>query len=258
MNSVSNTRRPAVLLLGGTSEAGAIASHLATHPDLKLISSLAGRVAHPKLPTGQTRIGGFGGVEGLITYLQQEKIQIVIDATHPFAANISRNAAAACQRLGIPLISYVRPPWTPQQGDHWQDVPDLEAAAALTRSYHRIFLAIGRQELAPFATCIHPWFLIRTIDQPDVPLPPNAKLILARGPFHLADELRLLKAHAIDCIISKNSGGPATYDKLEAARILGLPVIMVDRPTPPTNNVHTIEAVLSQISTELGRLITKY
>jgi precorrin-6A/cobalt-precorrin-6A reductase len=219
-----------LLILGGTGEAVALARHLAGRPDLAIVSSLAGRVAAPSLPPGTVRIGGFGGVDGLAAYLTAEQIGAVVDATHPFAARMSAHAAEACRRSGVPLLAFVRPAWVPGAGDRWQPVADMAAAAALCRG--RVFLTVGRQELAGFADS-EAWFLIRSIDPPDGPLPAAHELLLARGPFGLADEIDLLRAHRIDMVVSKNSGGPATYAKLEAARALGLPVVMVERPARP-------------------------
>ena len=229
-----------LLILGGTGEASALARHLADRPGFEIVSSLAGRVAAPVLPPGAVRIGGFGGVEGLAAYLTQERIDAVVDATHPFAARMSANAAEACRRAGVPLLAFVRPAWAAEPGDRWHPVADMAAAAARCRG--RVFLTVGRQELAPFAgsdAC----FLIRSIDAPDGPLPAAHELLLKRGPFSLADEIDLLRDYRIDLIVSKNSGGPATYAKIEAARVLGLPVVLVARPARPiTDQVHSLDA----------------
>ena len=233
------TRR--LLILGGTGEATMLARHLADRPDLDVISSLAGRVASPALPIGAVRVGGFGGVDGLGTYLAERQIDAVIDATHPFAARMSQNAAEACRQARVPLLGFVRPAWTPEPGDRWLPAADMDAAAALCRG--RVFLTVGRQELAPFAAC-DAWFLVRTIDPPGDPLPPRHALLFARGPFALAAEIDLLKANAIDLIVSKNSGGPATYAKVAAARALGLPVAMVERPSrPATDEARSLDEV---------------
>jgi len=193
-------------------------------------------------------------VVGLTAYLAEEQINAVIDATHPFAAKISRNVEAACAHLQLPLIVFARPPWVPQQGDHWHDVPDIESAAAFVGSRNgRVFLAIGRQELAAFSRCRDAWFLIRAIDPPHEPLPPHAKIILERGPFDLPHELQLLRDHAIDYIVSKNSGGPATYAKIEAARTAGIPVVMIHRPLK--HSVPTVERIEDVLSA-LNRLIS--
>lgn len=238
-----------VLLLGGTAEASEIARRLADDDGLRVLSSLAGRVNQPRMPVGPVRVGGFGGVDGLIAFLNGEGIDAVIDATHPFASRISANAEAACKQLGVPLIALNRAPWTKHEADRWHTVPDIErAAASIAEIAGRVFLAIGRQQLDAFAACNNAWFLIRAIDPPDVSLPANTKLLLERGPFHLEDELRLLRDHAIDCVVSKNSGGPATYAKIEAARVLRIPVVMVDRPRKHTvATVDTIDSVLASL-----------
>jgi precorrin-6A/cobalt-precorrin-6A reductase len=238
-----------ILILGGTGEASEIARRLADRSDLSVISSLAGRVNQPNIPDGPVRIGGFGGVDGLVSFLQNEKIGAVIDATHPFAVRISANAESACSQLGLPLIAFSRIPWAQQETDRWHVIPDIQSAAAyVVQTPSRVFLAIGRQQLDAFASCSKAWFLIRAIDPPDTSLPANTKLLLERGPFRLEDELRLLRDHAIDYIVSKNSGGHATYAKIEAARLLGVPVVMVERPqkhTVPT--VGTIDGVLAEL-----------
>ena len=222
---------PRVLILGGTSEASALAAQLASRDDLTVISSFAGRVSHPKLPAGISRVGGFGGVAGLVPYLVDEDIKVVIDATHPFAAKISGNAESACRTLSIPLIALERPPWEPQKEDLWRSVPDVQAAASMVNQKgNRVFLSIGRQELGAFSDCEDAWFLVRAIDEPNEKLPANAKLVLNRGPFHLNDELQMLRDESINLIVSKNSGGTATYSKIQAARALQIPVVMIDRP----------------------------
>ncbi|GGF06073.1 precorrin-6A reductase [Aliidongia dinghuensis] len=232
-----------LLILGGTGEAAMLARHLTGRADLDIVSSLAGRVAAPSLPTGAVRVGGFGGVDGLAAYLKAERIDAVVDATHPFAARMSWNAAEACRRVRVPLLTFVRPAWQPQANDRWLPVADIAAAASLCRG--RVFLTVGRQELAPFAA-VDAWFLIRTIDPPDGPLPTRHALLLARGPFALADEIDLMRVHAIDLVVSKNSGGPATYAKIAAARALGLPVVMVERPArPATDEAGSLEAVVA-------------
>ncbi len=177
------------------------------------------------------RIGGFGGADGLGAYLRDERIDAVVDATHPFAATISRNAVRACARSCVPLLALERPRWTPVAGDRWERVADVTDASTRARDLGaRIFLTIGRQGLAPFAAIDDRWFLIRAIDPPDAPLPKYHVLMLARGPFALADELTILRAHAIDVLVTKDSGGDATDAKLVGARALGIPVVVIDRP----------------------------
>jgi precorrin-6A/cobalt-precorrin-6A reductase len=234
MQSVATSTRthaPRVLILGGTTEASVIAEHLAARSDLTVISSLAGRLSQPRLPVGIVRVGGFGGATGLISYLADEKIAVVIDATHPYAAKISGNAELACNTLGLPLIALERPPWEPDEHDCWYTVSDIQAAASMVNHQrNRVFLSIGRQELGAFSNCGDAWFLVRAIEEPNENLPANSKLILNRGPFHLNDELQMLRSECISLIVSKNSGGTATYPKLEAARALRIPVVMIDRP----------------------------
>jgi precorrin-6A/cobalt-precorrin-6A reductase len=242
MQSVATPTRthvPRVLILGGTTEASELATHLAARSDVTVISSLAGRVSQPRLPVGIVRVGGFGGVTGLISYLVSEDIRVVIDATHPFASKISGNAELACNTLGLPLIALDRPAWEPIEPDCWHRVPDTHAAASIVNhKRNRVFLSIGRQELGAFSNCEDAWFLVRAIDAPSETLPANSKLILKRGPFHLNDELQMLRSESISLIVSKNSGGTATYSKIEAARALRIPVVMIDRPRK--HNVPTL------------------
>jgi precorrin-6A/cobalt-precorrin-6A reductase len=224
-----------ILILGGTSEASELAAVLLPKIELTVISSLAGRVSQPSLPMGIVRIGGFGGIDGLIAYLAQENIAAVIDATHPYASKISRNAELACANLNLPLIAYKRPQWKPEEGDCWIPVPDVEAAASLVNQRgSRVFLSIGRQELGAFSDCKDAWFLVRAIDAPGERLPAHSKLLLERGPFHFEAEMQMLRSEGINRIVSKNSGGAATYSKIVAARTLGIPVVMLERPRKHT------------------------
>jgi precorrin-6A/cobalt-precorrin-6A reductase len=232
---VSGEHPQRVLILGGTSEAIALATQAAQHPDLEIITALAGRTQHPQVP-GQVRLGGFGGAAGLADYLYSQKICALVDATHPFAAQMSWNAAAAAAITKIPHLILTRSPWQPVKGDRWIEVEDHEAAAAmLPELANRVFLTIGRQELAAYEPLKALWFLMRMIDAPapDAPIPPG-QVVLARGPFTLDNERSLLLTYGIEAIVSKNSGGTATYPKLEAARELGLPVLMIQRPPMPT------------------------
>ncbi len=245
----TRSTRPRVLLLGGTSEGFELAARLSERHDLTVISSLAGRVIEPKLPPGLIRVGGFGGIDAMTSYLVSEGIRVVIDATHPYAAKISQNAEAACSRAGLPLVALVRPPWEQVDGDCWHGVSDFQSAADFVNTKaSRVFLSIGRQELRTFSLCSDAWFLIRAIETPDC-LPPHHTLILRRGPFEIEDELQLLRVHSIDSIVSKNSGGSATYTKIEAARALHIPVVMVERPFKHTiEAVHTIEDVIAKLN----------
>ena len=223
-----------VLVLGGTSEASALARALAAAPGVAVTTSFAGRTTAPTAPAGATRVGGFGGPEGLAAYLRAERVDVLVDATHPFAAHMRWHAAAAAAEVGVPRLRVERPPWAPVAGDRWTGVADLETAAEAVRTagYARVFLSTGRTELAPFARC-DAWFLVRSVEAPDdLPLA-RAEVVLARGPFELDDELALLRAHGIDAVVTKNSGADATGAKLAAARTLGLPVVMVERPPSP-------------------------
>ena len=246
---------PRILLLGGTGEAAELAAQLASRNDLEFISSFAGRVSCPKYPIGAVRVGGFGGIEGLISYLIMESISVVVDATHPFSVGISRNSEVACARLGLPLIALVRPAWQKQKNDLWHEVITYaDAAEFVNRKKGRVFLSIGRQEVGSFAACNDAWFLIRAIEAPTGQLPQHHEILLQRGPFDLKEESQLLRDYSIDHIVSKNSGGSGTYTKIEAARLLGIPVVMVQRPTK-----HTASAVetVDQVVTELTALLTR-
>jgi len=203
-------------------------------PGLAVVSSLAGRVRSPVLPPGEVRVGGFGGVAGLRAYLRAERIAAVVDATHPFAATMSASAAAATTELGIPLLVLRRPGWTPGDGDRWHWVPTLAAAAeALPGLGRRVFLTTGRGGLAAFAGLGEHWFLVRSVDPPEPPMPPRLRTLLARGPFTLDAERELLREHRIDVLVTKDSGGAMTEAKLRAAGELGIPVVIQSRPPVP-------------------------
>ncbi|GIM94201.1 cobalt-precorrin-6A reductase [Paractinoplanes toevensis] len=224
-----------ILVLGGTSEARALAGALTDHT---VISSLAGRTTTPLLPAGEVRIGGFGGVDGLAIFLRERRIDAVVDATHPFAARISANAAEAAGLAGVPLLRFQRPGWVAEPGDVWHRVQNLgEAAALLPRLGHRVFLTTGRQGIGAFAAVRECWFLARSVEPPAAPKPEHLEVILDRGPFTLDGERRLLDQHRIDVLVSKDSGGPAA--KLLAARERGIPVVLVDRPPAPGGEVAT-------------------
>lgn len=197
--------------------------------------SLAGRTRDPALPACAVRTGGFGGAAGLADWLRVHDAGALVDATHPFARVISANARAAAERTGIPLVALDRPRWEPIAGDRWTPVPDVAAAvAALGPEPRRVFLAIGRQEVAAFRAAPQHRYLVRSIEPvPPDELPPQAETLLARGPFGEAEEAALLQARRIELLVAKNSGGDATYGKLAAARSLGLPVVMLDRPPRP-------------------------
>jgi len=225
---------PRVLILGGTTEARGLAARLVGGMGIDVVSSLAGRVASPCMPPGQVRVGGFGGPTGLASWIESHGIQALIDATHPFAATISRNAAAATAASHVPLLALRRPAWVAGEGDRWHEAASLEdAALMLPELGRRHFLTIGRQRVSSFADVSEAWFLVRCIDPPEEPAPPRMELLLDRGPFSLAAEIALMRSHRVDTVVTKNSGGEATAAKLTAARVLGLPVVMVQRPAPP-------------------------
>ena len=244
-----------VLILGGTGEAAALAARLAADPRLAVTTSLAGRTKAPATLPGAVRCGGFGGAEGLASHLEAERVDLLIDATHPFAAQISEHAAEACVATGTPRLQLVRPAWQPREGDDWRHAASLESAAALLDGLgQRIFLTIGRQELAPFAGLRQHWFMVRMIDPPETPPPLDRfELLLARGPFDEAEEVALLQRHGIEALVAKNSGGAATYAKIAAARTLALPVVMVARPpAPPGEQVADVEAALAWIEARIA------
>ncbi|MGW4713879.1 cobalt-precorrin-6A reductase [Nocardia sp. NPDC004260] len=223
-----------VLILGGTREARELAHIASGERGFEIVSSLAGRVRAPLLPEGEVRVGGFGGAEGLRAWLAANDVAAMVDATHPFAAAISANAAVAARVSGVPLVHLRRPRWVEQAGDRWMRVPDLSAAATAVGTFgERVFLTIGRQGVDAFAGLDRPWFLIRAIDPPEGALPPRHQLLLARGPFAVQDEARLLAEYRIDALVTKDSGGEQTEAKLTAARAAGIPVVVVDRPPLP-------------------------
>jgi len=239
-----------ILILGGTGEARALAAALADVPGVEAVSSLAGRVRDPRLPVGDVRIGGFGGADGLAEWLRAHPVDAIVDATHPFAAQITSNAADAAHRRGIPLVVLRRPEWSPRPGEHWHGASDLADAAELLPDLGtRVFLTIGRQGVDAFADLQALWFLIRAIDPPDVAMPPHSTLLLARGPFAVADETALMREHRIDVLVTKNSGGGQTDAKLDAARALGVPVLMIRRPPlPPATATATVDDVAGAIA----------
>jgi precorrin-6A/cobalt-precorrin-6A reductase len=233
-----------VLILGGIGDAVELAAKAAQIPGLDVITSMAGRTQTPGV--GASRVGGFGGAAGLADYLRDRQIDLLIDATHPFAAQISWHGATAATEVGIPHLMLVRPAWPKTTGDRWLEVATHPAAAALLPGLaQRVFLTIGRQELAVYAHLPEIWFLMRMIDPPQPPIP-NGQLLLERGPFRLDHERELLIKHQIGAIVSKNSGGEATYAKIVAARELAIPVVMVQRPAmPEIAQVATVDEALS-------------
>ncbi len=246
-----------VLILGGTAPARALAK-LCVAEGLATTSSLAGRVSHPKLPEGDVRIGGFGGVEGLSGWLRQHRIHAVVDATHPFAEQISRNAVAACAEVGLPIASLVRPSWHDLEGsERWHWVADHAAAASKAAEIaQRPFLTVGRQRLKAFESLADRFCLVRVVEPPSGPLPESWELLLSRGPYEFEDELELLAGHAIDCLVTKDSGGEMTVAKIHAADQLGVPIVIVERAQPETsgpqfdNPEDALEWLKSQSPTE--------
>lgn len=239
-----------ILILGGTTDARHLASALAAMPGLDVTMSLAGRTTKPQAQPVATRIGGFGGADGLAQYLRDEKIDLLVDATHPFAARIAANAVAAAAQSGTALIKLTRPQWQREQGDQWIEARDIaEAVSLLPDAPTTVFLAIGRQEVAPFMRQPQHHYIVRSIDPVAVhDLPAGAKTILARGPFNAADEEQLFIRHSIDIVVAKNSGGAATYGKIAAAQKLRLPVIMVARPViSAPEPVFCVEKAVQQI-----------
>ncbi|MGW5497393.1 cobalt-precorrin-6A reductase [Streptomyces olivaceoviridis] len=223
-----------VLVLGGTTEARRLAADLAARPGVRVTTSLAGRVARPGALPGEVRTGGFGGPEGLADWLRAHRVDALVDATHPFAESITDHAARATRATGVPAVVLRRPGWRPGPGDRWYDVPSLAAAAeALPGLGRRVFLTTGRLGLVAFAHLADLSFLVRSVDPPEPPLPPDTAVVLARGPFTVTGETELLRAHRIDVLVTKDSGGEATAAKLTAARGLGLPVVVVRRPALP-------------------------
>ncbi len=236
-----------VLMLGGTTEASALARALVGDVRFDVTVSLAGRTRAPVLPVLPSRIGGFGGIAGLVDYLRRERIEAVLDATHPFAAQMTRHAVVAAEITGIPLLRVDRPAWVVGPGDHWIEVGDMPAAArALGDVPRRVLLTIGQTELAPF--CLASWhrYVIRSVDAPQPELvPAQAEVLTARGPFDVAFETALLLGYSIEMLVTKNSGGSATVAKLTAARALGLPVVMIRRP--PSQKIAAVRDVAAAL-----------
>ncbi|NEB93354.1 cobalt-precorrin-6A reductase [Streptomyces bauhiniae] len=221
-----------VLILGGTTEARRLATALAARPGLRVTTSLAGRVSRPGAVDGEVRVGGFGGAAGLAGWLRAHRVTALVDATHPFADRITANAAEAARTTGVPHAVLRRPGW--DLDADWHPVASLEEAARLvTRLGRRVFLSTGRLGLAAFADLTATQFVVRSVEPPEPPLPPHCELVLARGPFTLADELDLFRAYRVDVLVTKDSGGAATAPKLAAARSLSLPVVVVRRPELP-------------------------
>ncbi len=234
-----------VLLLGGTTEASAMALRL-SQVGIDTVFSYAGRTLAPARQPLPTRIGGFGGVAGLVAYLRAQAISHVIDATHPFAAGMSRNAVVACAQFGAALIRLERAPWVAQAGDDWTMVDRVEdMPAALPDTPARVFLAIGKQQIGLFSVKPQHHYVLRLVDAPDAPLPlAQTTVVLARGPFTTTSDTALMRDHRITHVLAKNAGGTAAQAKLEAARALRLPVIMAARPALQGRALDTVDAVM--------------
>jgi precorrin-6A/cobalt-precorrin-6A reductase len=245
-----------VLILGGTGEARALAGALHDRPGVEVVSSLAGRVSNPALPVGEVRIGGFGGVAGLVEYLRSAHIDAVVDATHPFAATISAHAADAAVTAGCPLLALRRAGWTEQHGDVWTRVPDIEAAATVVALLPPgcVFVTTGRRDLAAFAADDRHDYLVRTVDPPTGQLPGRMTLLLDRGPYTVEGEVGLMRQHDVIALVTKDSGGAMTYAKLVAARDRGIPVVMVERPPLPPDvaAVATVEDAIAWLDSAAG------
>lgn len=238
-----------VLILGGTAEARALAAEL-HELAVPYLSSLAGRVQQPRLPVGEVRIGGFGGATALRAWITDHDCRAVIDATHPFAQQISRNAAEATTPIPVPLIAFRRPEWVPTADDRWTVVDDITAAAsAVSDVGRRIMVTTGRQDVTAFAGDDSAFYVIRVVDPPTGDLPRHHRIIRSRGPYDLASELTLLRDNDIDTLVTKNSGGEHTRAKLVAARELGVRVVMVARPPSPSgvDIVDTLDEVISRL-----------
>jgi precorrin-6A/cobalt-precorrin-6A reductase len=226
---------PRILILGGTTEARLLGERLAERGGLDVTLSLAGRTAAPVPHAVPIRIGGFGGAAGLADYIASERVGALIDATHPYANIISENAAAAAHQTGVAFMALRRPPWTAVPGDRWTEVDGTGAAVtAIGETPRSVLVALGRNELAPFAGAPQHRYLVRSVDPVQPPLPlPHVTYVTARGPFSEADDHALMTAHEIDVVIAKNSGGAAAYGKIAAARALGIEVILLRRPAAP-------------------------
>lgn len=253
----SGNERRRVLILGGTGEALALAAALAGDRRIETITSLAGRTRVPAQPAGRLRVGGFGGLNGMLDYLRAERIAALVDATHPFATQIGSTARRAAWAAGVPLLRLERPAWPRHPDDLWIEVDDARTAAALApRHGARALLTVGARELRAFAGIESVWFLVRLIEDPGGPLPlVRCELLIGRGPFSAAAELRLLEERRIDMVIAKNSGGDATYGKIAAARALGLPVILLRRPPSPPEAGETAATVVDAARWVLDRLV---
>lgn len=246
--------RMSVLILAGTGEGRHLAEDLSQDERYRVCVSIAGLTRKPIPTSVKQRVGGFGGADGLADFLKQENVDVLVDATHPFAANISKNAVEASTLAGCPLLRVARKPWEKRPGDIWQPVATLDAAVAkLPREDARVFLSVGRQSLQPFAVKPQHHYLIRVIDPPDVPAQMvKHEIVVGLGPFSVAEDVALFQKHRIDLVVTKNSGGAATQSKIDAARELKIPVVIVDRPVLPDANVGETVCSVSEAIDWLG------
>ena len=236
-----------VLLLGGTAEARGL-SHALDRAGFDLTVSLAGVTQAPARYGGRMRRGGFGGAEGLAAYLDAERIGVVVDATHPFAAHMSHNAAEAAAARGVPLLQLVRPPWPARPT--WRAAETLADAARLIRPGARVFLATGAQSAAAFAARQDIVAHLRVIDRPQGAFPlAQGRWITARPPFTEAEERALFETYRIDTLVGRNSGGATGQEKFDGAQALGLDVIVVARPElPQADRAQTIEEAMAWLT----------
>ncbi|HJT38911.1 MAG TPA: cobalt-precorrin-6A reductase [Sphingobium sp.] len=239
-----------ILILGGTTEASALAKALAER-GMRAVLSYAGRTESPRAQPVPVRVGGFGGVEGLAGYLRREQVTHLIDATHPFAATMSRHAAAAAGQAGVAAIRLTRPAWEAGEGDRWTHVPDIAGAVdALAGEPRRVMLALGRMHVEAFGAQPQHHYVLRFVDAPaESPALPHHHLVVDRGPFTVEGDVALMRAHAVDLVVAKNAGGGGARAKLDAARALGLPVLLIDRPPLPATRVaYSVAEVLDWVA----------
>ena len=237
-----------ILVFGGTGEAIDLANGLVRQGH-QVTTSLAGVTRKPRLPNGHIHTGGFGGADGLFDYVSRNGFQYLIDATHPFAAQISANIVAAAKRANLPMLRLMRPAWEPSADDDWQTVPDINSAASHLGDGARALITVGRQHIEPLILCDSCKIYVRAIELPEVILPPNVTVILERPPFRLADELAFMRDKEITHLVTKNAGGTQTAAKLEAARMLGINVIMIERPAlPDANEVFDVDDALRAVA----------
>ncbi len=233
-----------VLILGGTGESRELAGRLATRTNIEVVLSLAGRTREPIDYPVPLRIGGFGGPGGLADYIRERQIDLMVDATHPFAAQMARHAAIAASETEVRFFKLCRPAWQKMDGDRWTEVGSVaNGLKKLGKTPRRVFVTLGRQELGPLGAAPQHNYLVRSVDPVDPPLSlPEVRYIEARGPFDFSEERKLLKGEKIDAVLAKNSGGDATYAKIAAARELGIEVLLVRRPKHAT--VETVSSAL--------------